>query len=275
MTYATEIKKVEMMPFAELFEITSGTRVFRYTSWEKDFTYGGNVYRAAVIKRSIPSEDESFKPSRMDLTMPVVSPVNEYIANTPLEPVRVNITRVFIHDETAYKVIFYGEVLGVANLQAGDQGIIQANLESGTIYFRNKIPRVVFQSYCNHVLYKLSETGRPGCNLAKELWKTTATVTILGNTISSSSFGTKPDDYFRGGHVETEYGDFRYVTDHVGNLITLNVAFDARLSSGGTVFAFPGCDKSPVTCTEKFDNFENFQGFAYIPSNNPTIWGVH
>lgn len=274
MSYATEIKKVEMMPFAELFEATRGSQVYRYTSWERDFTWQGNLYTAITMKRSIPSEDEQFKPSRLDITMPVVAPVNEYIANTPIEPVVLKVTRVFIHDPTAYKVIFFGEVLGVSNLEAGDQGVIQANLESGTIYFRNKIPRVVFQAFCNHVLYKASEPLRPNCDLNKELFKTTAIVTISGNALNSATFGTKPDGYFTGGHVETSYGDFRYITDHVGSNLTLNVAFDARISDGATLFAFPGCDKAPPTCRDKFNNFANFQGFPYIPSNNPSVWGV-
>lgn len=274
MTYATEIKKVEMMPFAEIFELTSGNRVFRFTSSERDFTFQGNLYRAAVIKRTVPTEDESFKPTRMTVTMPIVDPLNEYLANTPIEPTLIKITRIFIHDLTAYKVIFYGEIIGVNLVEAGDQGIATADCESGTIYFRNKIPRVIYQSFCNNVLYKLSEPLRPNCNVNKELFKTTAIVTLSGNTISSSSFDAFADGWFINGHVETAYGDFRNITDHVGPLLTLTVAFDARLVDGATVYAFPGCDKAPPTCRDKFNNFENFQGFPYIPSNNPTVWGA-
>ena len=274
MTYATEIKKVEMMPFAEVFELTSGNRVFLYTSSERDFTFQSNLYKAAVIKRTVPTEDESFKPTRMTVTMPIVDPVNEYLANTPIEPTLIKITRVFIHDPTAYEVIFFGEIIGVNLVEAGDQGVASADCESGTIYFRNKIPRVTYQAFCNNVLYKASESLRPNCNVNKDDFKTTAIITISGNTISSASFDALADGWFIGGHVETVYGDFRYITDHVGPLLTLNIAFDARLVTGATIYAFPGCDKAPPTCRDKFNNFDNFQGFPYIPSNNPTVWGA-
>lgn len=274
MSYETEIKKVELMPFAELFEITSGERVWRYTSYGKDITFGGNVYRAAVIKRTVPSENEDFKPTRMDITMPVVDPVNAYIANTPIEPTKFKVTRVFIHDDTAKKIIFSGEALGVTFVEAGEHGIAVANAEGGSIYFRNKIPREVFQAYCNNTLYKASETGRPNCSLLKENFETSTIITISGNDLVSSDFDAEDDGYFIGGHVETSYGDFRYITNHVGDTITLNTSFDSRLGTGATISAYPGCDKSPPTCTNKFNNFSNYRGFPYIPSVNPTVWGV-
>lgn len=274
MSYATEIKKVELMPFAELYEVTSGNRVFRYTSYSKSFEFQGFTYIPAVIQKTTPSEDEQFKPTRISIKFPIVDPVNQYIANTPIEPTLTKITRVFVHDLTAYSILFSGEVLGTTLVEAGDQGIAICDFESDTIYLRNKIPRDIFQAYCNNTLFKASETGRPNCNLDKALFETTAVITISGNTLSSASFSAKPDGWFTGGYVETDYGDIRYITNHIGATVTLNVAFDQRLVSGASILAYPGDDKSPVTCRDKFNNFENFRGFPYIPSNNSTVWGV-
>jgi len=43
---------------------------------------------------------------------------------------------------------------------------------------------------------------------------------------------------------------------------------------GKQVIVYAGCDKTPQTCKNKFNNLQNFRGFPYIPVKNPVIWGV-
>jgi len=274
MTYATEIKEIEVKPFAEIYEITSGSRVFRYTSYGKDVIFGGNTYTAATIKSNIPTEDDNFKANRIKVTMPVVSPIGEYIANSPIEPTEIKVTRYFIHDPTASKFLFLGRVLGITFVDNGDVGVALADVESNSLYFRNKIPRKTFKAFCNNTLYFPSVADDPDCNLNKLDFEVSAVITISGSELNSASFGAFADGYFIGGHVESAYGDFRYISDHISNDITINVPFDARLVDGATVKAYPGCDKSPATCISKFSNFDQFIGFPFVPSNNPTIWGA-
>ena len=55
--------------------------------------------------------------------------------------------------------------------------------------------------------------------------------------------------------------------------IYLHMPFDDEVV-GKQVIVYAGCDKTPQTCKNKFNNLQNFRGFPYIPVKNPVIWGV-
>ncbi len=274
MSYDSEIAEIEMMPFADLYKLTSGNRVFFYTSYHKDITFQGNEYQAIVMKATVPKVNDNLKPNRIQITMPVVNPIGEYISVTPLEPTEFQITRVFPHDLLAFSQLFLGKVLGVTFVDNGDFGVAIAQVESNTLFLRNKVPRVTFKAFCNNTLFLASEMDDEDCNLDQTPFEVNATIAIVDSTLTSASFALHPDGYFRGGHIETAYGDFRLITNHVTNVVTLNVPFDERLVGGASVLALPGDDKSPTTCTDKFNNFTQFKGFPYIPSNNPSVFGA-
>lgn len=263
MSYNSEIKSTEQKPFAELYQFSTGQSNYYYTSYETPITYLSQIYQPAAIKRSAFSFDDKISAARCKITMFASSPLKQYISNSPIEPTRIKITRVFPHDLTAVKVIFDGEVIRVTITK----DVCEADCESVSVLFRNKLPNIVYQSYCNHALFDA------GCGINKETIKTRTSVTVSGSTLVASAFDALADGYFTGGHVVTDYGDARLITNHVGNTITLQVPFDARLVTGANVNAFPGCDKSVSTCIAKFNNKNNFLGFPYIPSNNPVLWG--
>ena len=53
-----------------------------------------------------------------------------------------------------------------------------------------------------------------------------------------------------------------------GSQFELRLALPYPISPGDTFHALPGCDKSPETCANKFDNFINFGGFPHVPGED-------
>jgi len=273
-TYSTEIAKIEILPFAELYKISAGSETFYYTSFGDNVIFDGNTYATAGIKRSTFTFNEKLQAHSVKITMEPAQPLPRYISNSPTVPVIIEITRVFIHDLLAFKKIFVGDVIGVT-LQ---EKTVEADCEGGSIIFRNKIPRILYQSFCNNTLYKSSQPGLPDCNVDPTSFLTSvlqADFTILNSTITASIFGSFPVDRFRNGEVVIDgTGDRRMITNHVGSVITLNIPFRTiDIDTAGFIDVFAGCDKSPGVCQTKFNNFANFQGFPYIPNNNPVLWG--
>src|SRR3989304_3533267 len=136
MTYSDEIKKLQQGAFAEIYKITSGDETWYYTTYEKDVVFESNTYLSSPIKRSAFSFDEKLKSQRIKITAPLTDPLKRYIGNSPIEPTKIIITRVFIDNPAFFKIIFIGEIIGVTMLK----GIADVDCESISLIFRQRLP---------------------------------------------------------------------------------------------------------------------------------------
>ena len=263
MPYDTEIAKIEQETFVELYELIMGLEVERYTSYAEDVAFRGYTYEARPIKRSDFKMSKDYKATRVSVTAPISNIVQQFIASAPIPEIELKIIRSFLNDiDNSYIVLFQGYIIDVS---------LKANI--ATIQAENNIdmklvlPKFVFQSRCNNKLFD------DICSLQAIDWKLETTVTVSGSTLQSSDFANYPDGWFTFGYIEKN-NDFRLITNHIGNTVTLQMPFpSSTLQSGQSIYAYPGCDKSATTCRDKFNNLANFTGFPYIPSSNPTIWG--
>lgn len=263
MTYTTEISKIQVPAFAELYEITAKNTVYRVTSFAQDQYYNGNAYLARAIKRSELGFSDKLRAVRVRVSAPLTYLFNEYIANAPPELAQVKILRKIVDSDTDIVQLFLGHVVGITI----ENNIASAECESETRLLRNKVPRYVFQAYCNHMLFDA------GCTLLEGNFSTSAVLTAVnGSQIKAAAFDAQPDGYFRLGYVRYQ-NDLRLITQHVGDTLTLQIPFPS-LAIGTTVTAYPGCDKSFETCQNKFNNLANRLAFDNIPSSNPCIFGL-
>lgn len=264
MTYSDNIKKEEQPIFVEFYKFETGENTYRYTTSDEPVgSFIGDYYEPGLIKRSGFNIDKSFKAVSLTVSARLSDPLQQYIANTPIEPVRLTIYRAFLEDLSDYVIVFKGVV---KKLTIKDQ-IISANCETLSDVFRQKLPRILYQGFCNNILFDSI------CGLTEATYKVDAVITISGSDLISATFTGYIDDYFTGGYVIFEE-DCRLITAHTGDTITLQVSFDSRLENGDTVSAYPGCNKNPDTCKDKYSNYDNFVGFPYIPSKNPCIYGI-
>lgn len=83
-----------------------------------------------------------------------------------------------------------------------------------------------------------------------------------------------PDRWFEKGRIKVLSGDaagsvgiVKFDTEtRDGRLLELWVGFDLEVAVGDEVRIEAGCNKSQITCKEKFNNFLNFRGFPHVPS---------
>ena len=262
-TYEQNLDRTQQGIIPELYVFEYGGNVERYTSFSEAITFQGQTYSKATLKRTGFSMDTEFGRVTCQVQAPIIGSLRPYIANQPVEVTRIIIYRALLDDPDEYRILFKGEIIRVSI----KDNVAQAQCESQSHILIQKIPGIIYQSYCNHQVFD------EGCNLNEILWRELATITAIDNTkYSAGIFGTHPDGYFNGGQLIHE-NDARYIINHVGNDVWVHVPFDSRVAVASQCYVLPGCDGSPDTCRDKFDNWSKWQGFAYVPSSNPVMWG--
>jgi len=267
--YTDNLEATQQSAMPEFYVITSGSSVERYTSYSTDLTFLGQLFKAATIKRGKLVRDTKFGVNKLQITVPLSPNIAAYIPNQPIEPVTVTVYRSTMTNLSSYVIFFKGKI---AFVQIKNK-MATAQLESKSKILLRKVPSIIYQSYCNHDVFN------SGCGLDEFLYIRTGVVASLtaGNaTIEVTWLDGKPDPDigdFQGGRMILGT-DLRLITGHsVADVFQVQIPFDSRMAIGVNVSLYPGCDGSPVTCKDRYDNLIHHLGMSYIPSSNPVLWG--
>ncbi len=128
------------------------------------------------------------------------------------------------------------------------------------------MPRNLFQSGCVNTLFDAS------CTLSQSSFLTTgtassgSTASVIHATLSQAS------GYFNLGKITFTSGVNSGVSRSIGlytngspSVVSLSMPFPNAPTAGDTFDIFPGCDKTQLTCGNKFNNLTHFRGFPFIP----------
>ncbi|MBS7620701.1 phage BR0599 family protein [Candidatus Bathyarchaeota archaeon] len=261
MSYPNALANTEIPLFVELYDFISYSEALYLTSYYRPITYGNRTYTPATMERT-QIERAQGEARTLTISFAVKENASLKFLNYNIPQIRVVLRRYFPSQNLA-AVLFVGEVKAV-----GVQGnVVTVSVEDILAVKKLKVPRFFYANYCNHTLFDA------GCGLLKEQWRVQAQVEEINNrqALKSYIFASYPNGYFTYGYVEYRR-HYRLITKHEGGTIYLHAPFDTPITN--PVWVYPGCDKTPQTCRNKFNNFQNFLGFPYMPTRNPTIWGV-
>lgn len=254
----------ELNEYAEVYEFNDGETSSRYTSYHMPITHLGFQYKPAHIKRGSINRNTTFEAVTCNITAPLEEKLTKYIANYPVMPTSVKITRGLVSSfDSQSMVVFVGTIKTV---QIEDVYAVADCVALGTI-LDSVWPRDIHSSFCQNTLYD-SRCGLASSNY--QLNFTVQSLTAKGGLVSTD-IGTNGSLY-TGGYV-VWLKDFRWITLGENNTFNLHVPFDSSVQPGVVLSAFQGCSKSAVDCKNKFNNMANFNGCPYIPSDNPVLWG--
>lgn len=257
-----ETSAYEGQPF-ELFQFQRGNDSFFYTSADVDKIFNGNTYEAVPIKRASikKSQDSGQSNLRIDADG-TISLAQLYVGSTPSQVVSVTIFA--LHENEAESFVVWKGRVNSLRFQ-NNQAVI--NCETIITSFKRNGLRRLYQRNCPHRLYDSTT-----CRASQLSFTTNATLSLVTElTVSSSSFGAFANDYFTGGFLSWNSGNFvetSLITSHVGNTLTLRLAIPG-LVAGADVIAVAGCDRTLETCRNRFNNVVNFGGFPWLPNRNP------
>ena len=261
---------------ADLFEfqLVDGTAL-RYTNFDADFLCDARLYSSIgpIIRRSrtrcvIGVEVDT-------LNLEVVPGPNDLLLGAPwlkavgagaLDGATLALYRVFLQPDLSVVggiTLFVGQV---ADIQI-TRTLAKLTVNSAVQMLNVKLPRNVWQPGCIHTLYDAD------CGIDRDDPAIATETTVhSGSTTTALASGLAL--------VEARWFDQGYVQFLSGALTGVRRTIKSCSGDGvfqlllplpsipvvGNVFkAYPGCDKTQATCTNKFHNVRNFLGFPYVP----------
>jgi uncharacterized phage protein (TIGR02218 family) len=262
---SVDFSTIEIEKFFPLYKIEHGNSTWYYTGADHSIAFDGHTYLAAPIQHGGFNKEDELSNYPLEINMPLSEVAQRFLATAPPQKVLVSIYLYQEVEDPQYFLAYQGEVIKVT---IGQGNSCSVSLNEYTV-MSTKLPKTLIQPACNHILFG------SGSGLSCTDWKTSATVEgFYGDNkyIESTAFTLFPLQYFRQGTMEFE-GDSRHISYHNGVLCSLQIPFP-DLQIGDTVFLYPGCDKDPATCRDKFDNLDNYLGCPYVPRKNPVLYGL-
>lgn len=259
---AIDFSKIELENFFELYIFTHLTQSWYYTSADHEIVWNGNTYIPAAIKRGEFSKETELNNISFEITIPLVDMVKQYIANSPVYETMVSI---YLYQDPSNVILaFQGRITKCAFTAEGNSSTLSIDEQTALTV---KLPALLIQPACNHVLFG------SGCGLAKADWKVDFIITnITTEYLELSGLEEYDENYFTQGTAVFE-NDIRWITRSYGNFLHLQMPF-AGLEIGDTISLYPGCDKMPETCRDKYNNLARYLGMPYVPRKNPVIFGI-
>jgi uncharacterized phage protein (TIGR02218 family) len=270
---ATEIRMADLYTFM----LKSGT-VFRYTSWDTNLVVLGTTFLTGPphIARSAIEEKLGMDAATLELTIEASLsdtingiPVLQAIERGLVDGAGLRIDRLFMDssgNQIGTVVRFSGFIGQVEELT---RSAAKITVNAATAYLSMQIPSIILQPGCTNTLFD------PRCGLSKATFANSLVVqggSTVNKIITASG---QPAGYFDNGQLIFTSGPNNGLTkairQYVGGIIYFNSPLPFTPNAGDTFTAYPGCDKTQSTCSGKFNNLANFEGFPYVPAPETAI----
>lgn len=262
MSYTTYETSDDLGCPVELYEFTQGSVRWTYTTHAETIVRLGQEYiTCPIVRDSLKQTTDIFKDS-LALSFPRDSEfANQFIAFSPELPTTLTIYRGHLLDPASEYIVYWKG--RIASCKTSGNTI---DLQCESVYTSIRRPglRAQFQLTCRRTLYLR------GCNVNRELYAHTGTVLSIADSIKITVSGSSVygDGWFTGGMLKTDDDVLRFITNHVGDVVTIARPL-TTLQGNQDVVLYPGCDHLKETCASKFNNILNFGGFPWIPTRNP------
>jgi len=272
MAFDTYEESLEQSQPVEIYIFQLGSEFFRYTSAEAQVSVGPIVYEPLAITRRGINQGPEEREQLFEVEMPTEGTIAErYVNIVPGPQATVRVERFQRLDGATPQriVIFDGAVHSVSFKQQAKVAVVACQtLIAAT---SKPMPRFVYSSACNHVLYDSR------CKVDRETgaFKHQGVVGgINGNVLTVPGLAAFGNGWFQAGLVQAFSGtDARMILKHTGDDITLLLPFPIPVT-GTIVQVYAGCAHDPTTCQTKFSNLDNYGGFPFVPVSNPFEVGL-
>lgn len=263
----------------ELYLFQQGGSCWAYTSADIEVVHGGYTYLPVTVERSAFQSNEEATAALVDISISRTLNIAQiFTASLPVSPVSIVIRRLHRGDSDA-AVLYSGEVAG-AVIQRGHLLLRCASILAK---IERKMPRIVLEKTCNHMLYDNHCGADPaGFGFTSTIATVNGfTITVTGLTAAVPDLGTSLEAlgmelaYWAGGYVEV--GDHKAYIQKYGGLVPDSITLLNTIPGlivGASITVFPGCNRTASVCRIKFDNLPNFMGFPFVPDRNPFTTGI-
>lgn len=262
----------------ELYEIfLAGGITLRYTDYDRDIQLPDGRYfssKSAQPQRTKTKLSGSINVDEMSVTLLIDN--NDTILGTPLlhaaqsgalDGAVMSVSQCYFEDDGSI-VGTLGVFAGEIDVEQGGGVELKLKVRSSVYKLNAKLPLRLYYPHCPYTLYD------EGCGLNRENY-------LVAGTITSSaiqSFGVSinnPAGWFdQGGIIFTSgklVGVEAAVRSYILGQVTTLIALPELPKIGDAFLIYPGCNKQPDTCKNKFNNFNRNRATPYIPMPEAVI----
>lgn len=254
-----------------LFDFSTGTAHWRYTTADRQITHVSNPYDPAPITAGNIVQGQEIKQKTIKITIPRDLQLALVLQNfPPSTDVMLTVFSLHYTDPDAQAIVIW---IGRVMQQNQKDSTIELSCEPAYTGIQTQGLRRRWQLNCPHVLYGLA------CGITASNYQVATTLTaVSGVVVSSADFVPPAGLSFAGGYLEWDsgkgYQERRSINSVSGTDLTLAYG-SPDLSAGLSVTAFPGCRHTMADCKNfpvsgsTVGNLANFGGDPYIPTKNP------
>jgi uncharacterized phage protein (TIGR02218 family) len=256
----------------DLYELKLKSGISYYwADTDADVNYGGHTYKGdgPIITREKISTNSTVSVDKLSVTITANQndmiggvPVLEVAHNGGLDGATLDLRRAFFDD--AGKVIECIDLFhGICEVTQGGGFILKISAKSVVQKLNIEYPNRRYYPQCPYSIYSKE------CGVDIKSYRKKAKVTAVTDTNTVQIDIPFEDGYYTAGGMEWISGPLAGQATQImasqSNTIVYMSATNTAPRIGDVAYIYPGCDKTPTTCKNKFNNFSRNRATPYVP----------
>lgn len=256
----------------DLYELKLKSGISYYwADTDADVNYGGHTYKGdgPIITREKIATNSTVSVDKLSVTITASQndqiggvPVLEVAHNGGLDGATLDLRRAFFDD--AGKVIECIDLFhGICEVTQGGGFILKISAKSVVQKLNIEYPNRRYYPQCPYSIYSKE------CGVDIKDYRKKAKVTAVTGTNTVQIDIPFEDGYYTAGGMEWISGPLAgqatQIMDSKNSTIIYMSATNTSPRIGDVAYIYPGCDKTPTTCKNKFNNFSRNRATPYVP----------
>lgn len=256
----------------DLYELKLKSGISYYwADTDADVNYGGHTYKGdgPIITREKIATNSTVSVDKLNVTITASQndqiggvPVLEVAHNGGLDGATLDLRRAFFDD--AGKVIECIDLFhGICEVTQGGGFILKISAKSVVQKLNIEYPNRRYYPQCPYSIYSKE------CGVDIKSYRKKAKVTAVTGTNTVQIDIPFEDGYYTAGGMEWISGPLAgqatQIMDSKNSTIIYMSATNTSPRIGDVAYIYPGCDKTPTTCKNKFNNFSRNRATPYVP----------
>lgn len=256
----------------DLYELKLKSGISYYwADTDADVNYGGHTYKGdgPIITREKISTNSTVSVDKLSVTITASQndmiggvPVLEVAHNGGLDDATLDLRRAFF-DENGKVIDCIDLFHGICEVTQGGGFILKISSKSVVQKLNIEYPNRRYYPQCPYSIYSKE------CGVDIKSYRKKAKVTAVTDTNTVQIDIPFEDGYYTAGGMEWISGPLAGQATQImasqNNTIVYMSATNTAPRVGDVAYIYPGCDKTPTTCKNKFNNFSRNRATPYVP----------
>ena len=256
----------------DLYELKLKSGISYYwADSDVDVNYGGHTYKGdgPIITREKIATNSTVSVDKLSVTITANQndmiggvPVLEVAHNGGLDDATLDLRRAFF-DENGKVIDCIDLFHGICEVTQGGGFILKISSKSVVQKLNIEYPNRRYYPQCPYSIYSKE------CGVDIKSYRKKAKVTAVTDTNTVQIDIPFEDGYYTAGGMEWISGPLAGQATQImasqNNTIVYMSATNTAPRIGDVAYIYPGCDKTPTTCKNKFNNFSRNRATPYVP----------